>query len=588
MGKAATAGSSRVAGRLWWSGLVLGILVFVVVLWQPTPPGLRLSVFRGLLGRLPPTMSGTVERCVPGGDPLSPALERGFERCLEIARQTPVAVHKARGDILPASLLQGLSPAARRAYSKPTSLESLGDRLARAAMGTLAVAALMMSLWVFGVFPVPVTALLPLLLFPVLGIAHLTRSAFPAGFGVASAYGHHLIFLFMGTFMLSKAMIRWHLDRRVALKILGVFGSRPSVLLLGFILSAAFLSMWISNTATAAMMIPIALAVVERVDHPEAERFSTGVLLSVAYGATVGGVGTLVGSPPNGIYAGFVASLTGQTAGFTDWMRFGLPFVVVFIPVLWIAQVVRFVPPGLRLPRRSLEAPGPMSAGERGVAAVFVLMVGLWLSRSPISAIGWPGWSSFSIGGFGLGWANDTTVAMLGAVLLFAIPVSRTPDGEAGRTHVLDFGTGFDISWGTLILFGGGLALGQAIAGTGLSTWFAAVLQAVTPAGPHVVLLSVAAFGSVITEVTSNTATATMLMPVLHALGRSMGGRELGFMATGAVATSLAFMLPIATPPNAVAYGTGRVTMGQMARAGAILNVLAVLIWWLVASFTVL
>jgi sodium-dependent dicarboxylate transporter 2/3/5 len=259
--------------------------------------------------------------------------------------------------------------------------------------------------------------------------------------------------------------------------------------------------------------------------------------------------------------------------------------VVLFLPVLWCAQVVRFIPAGLRLPKGSIESAGQMSAGEKGVGVVFVLMVALWLTRSPISAVGWPGWSSLSIAGFGLGWANDTTVAMLGAVLLFAVPV-RNESGE--RTFILDQKTGFDISWGTLILFGGGLALGQAIASTGLATWFAAMLEVVAPAGPHVVLLTVAAFASVITEVTSNTATATMLMPVLYALGRTMDGRELAFMSTGAVATSLAFMLPIATPPNAVAFGTGRVTMGQMARAGAILNALAVVIWWLVASFAVL
>jgi sodium-dependent dicarboxylate transporter 2/3/5 len=564
---------------MWWVGLLVGITAFVVLLAQPTPRGLRLAAFRTLLGRLPPSLAPTVNECAPGGDPLSPEFARSFDRCLQVARRTRVALHKRQGDIVPAAELKGLSAAGRRAYTI-TTLDRLGDQLSRAALCTLAVAALMMALWVFGVFPVPVTALLPLILFPVLGVAHLAYPVFPAGFGVASSYGHYLIFLFMGTFMLSKAMIRWRLDRRVALRILALFGSRPSVLLLGFILSAAFLSMWISNTATAAMMIPIALAVVERVEHPEAERFATGVLLSVAYGATVGGIATLVGSPPNGIYASFVASLAGKTVAFTDWMRFGLPFVVVFLPVLWIAQAVRFIPAGLKLPRGSIETTGPMSSGEKGVAAVFALMVALWLTRSR--------WSKLSIAGFGLGWANDTTVAILGAVLLFAIPVRRGPTGDAGRTFILDLKTGFDISWGTLILFGGGLALGQAIAGTGLATWFAAMLEVVAPAGPHVVLLTVAAFASVITEVTSNTATATMLMPVLYALGRTMDGRELAFMSTGAVATSLAFMLPIATPPNAVAFGTGRVTMGQMARAGAILNALAVVIWWLVASFAVL
>ena len=569
----------------WTAGLLLGLGLFLVALASSPTAGLRLAAFRTLLGRLPPALSGTVRQCVPGGDPLSPALASGLERCRELARATAVVVHKRSGRIVRADLVQRLSPRARRGYGAVTSLDRLGERLARAALATLAVALLMMALWIFAVFPVPVTALLPLLLFPVLGVADLIHPAFPGGFGVGAMYGHHLIFLFMGTFMLSRAMIRWHLDRRVALRILATFGSRPAVLMLGFILTAAFLSMWISNTATAAMMVPIALAVVDRIEHPEAERYATGVLLSVAYGATVGGIATLVGSPPNGIYAGFVVALTGKSVGFTDWMRFGLPFTVLFLPVLWATQALRFVPAGLRLPERAGSRPSPMNGGEKGVAAVFVLMVALWLTRSPISVISWPGWSSLAPAGFSLGWANDTSVALLGAVLLFGIP-ARDVEGQA--TFLLDQKSGFDISWGTLILFGGGLALGQAIANTGLAIWLASALEVVSAAGIHVVLLAVAAFGSVITEVTSNTATATMLMPVLFALGRSMGGQERALMATGAVATSLAFMLPIATPPNAVAYGTGKVSMGQMARAGAILNLLAVLIWWAVASFSVL
>lgn len=574
--------SKRGPGASWLVGLVLGLAGFGGVLASSPPESLGLAALRTLLGRLPPSLSSTVRRCVPGGDPLSSELDRRRRQCREVARGTRVAVHRRLGRIAPAAQVEGGPSAVRRNY-EITTLDDLARRLSRAALATLAVAVLMMIFWIFGVFPVAVTALLPLVLFPVLGIAHPIHPAFPAGFGVGAMYGHHLIFLFMGTFMLSRAMIRWRLDRRVALRILGVFGSRPSILMLGFILSAAFLSMWISNTATAAMMVPIALAVVDRIEHPKADRYGTGIMLCVAYGATVGGIATLVGSPPNGIYAGFVSALAGRSVGFTDWMRFGLPFVLIFLPVLWAVQALRFIPAGLQLPDRAAGATGePMAAGEKGVALVFALMVLLWLTRSPVAAISWPGWASFAVGSLDLHWANDTSVALLGAVLLFGIPVR----GEG--TRLLDLETGLDISWGTLILFGGGLALGQAIASTGLAVWLASVLEVIAPAGPHVVLLAVATFGSFVTEVTSNTATATMLMPVLFALGRSMGGRELAFMSTGAVATSLAFMLPIATPPNAVAYGTGRITMGQMARAGAILNLLAVLIWWGVASFTVL
>jgi sodium-dependent dicarboxylate transporter 2/3/5 len=563
---------------------VLAVSIFAIMLSMPVPHSLRVAASKTLVGRLPPELEGRVVREV--GPPLSPRFDESYARFEELAQRRRVAVHKKGGAMVEPELYGRLSERARRGYEAPAAVATLVDRIALAAWHVLAVALLMMVLWIFGVFPVSVTALLPLVLFPVLHVAHLTEPTFPTYFSVGSRYGHHLIFLFMGTFMLSKAMIRWKLDRRVALHILGLFGSKPSVLLLGFILAAAFLSMWISNTATAAMMTPIAMAVVERIEHPEALRYRTGVLLSVAYGATVGGIGTLVGSPPNGIYAGFVSALTGETVGFSQWLAFGLPFVVVFIPVLWVVQAWRFVPAGLRLPARSAivgEGLGPLSRGEKLVGLVFVVMVALWLTRSPIGFLGWPGWSKLSLGSVGLGWANDSVVALVGVLLLFGLPVRLRE-----REFVLDLRSGMAISWETLLLFGGGLALGQAIANTGLATWFAGGLKSVAAAGPHVVLLAVAIFASLVTEVTSNTATATMLMPVLFALGQSVGGMELTFMSTGAVATSLAFMLPIATPPNAVVYGSGAVSMGQMARAGVMLNFLAVLVWWLVASVTFL
>jgi solute carrier family 13 (sodium-dependent dicarboxylate transporter), member 2/3/5 len=574
------------AARLkWGGGLLLAISVFAVVISTPPPQSLRVAASKTLVTRLPLELQGEVKRQV--GPPLTPRFAERFDTFEALARHERVAVHKKGGEMIRPEAYDRLSPRGKRAYEAPVAVSNLVDRITVAAWYVLAVALLMMVLWVTGVLPVSVTALIPLLLFPVLQIAHLSSPSFPTYFSVGSRYGHWLIFLFMGTFMLSKAMIRWRLDRRVAMHILGLFGSRPSVLMLGFILAAAFLSMWISNTATAAMMTPIAMAVVERIDHPEAARYRTGVLLSVAYGATVGGIATLVGSPPNGIFAGYVAAFTGESVGFAQWLAFGLPFVIIFLPVLWIVQSWRFVPAGLKLPPRSAivgEGLGPLSRGEKLVGMVFLIMVALWLTRSPIGFLGWPGWSKLSLmGGVGLGWANDASVVLLGVFLLFGLPV----DLER-REFILDLKTGMDISWETLLLFGGGLALGQAIASTGLATWFAGGLEEVAKAGPHVVLLAVALFGSFVTEVTSNTATATMLMPVLFALGRSVGGMEMTFMSTGAVATSLAFMLPIATPPNAVVYGSGAVTMGQMARAGVVLNFLAVLCWWLVASVTFL
>ena len=454
--------------------------------------------------------------------------------------------------------------------------------MARAARSVLAIAVLMVLFWVFAVLPIAVTALLPLLLLPLFGVASLATPAFPGGFVVSAQYGHHLIFLFMGTFILSRAMTLHGVDRRIALYVLRLFGSRPAILLLGFICASGFLSMWITNTATTAMLVPAALAVLRDIDHPQAGRYRSGVLLSVAYAATVGGIATLVGTAPNAVYAGFASTLAAHEVSFTEWLSFGLPFVVVFLPLLWLVQRWRFVPAGLTLPARAaLGALGPMKKGERHVAIVFGLMVLLWLTRSPLP-IGWPGWSSLSLGWLSLSGCNDATVAMLGAVLLFGLPVDLRK-----RRFTLSVREGLDISWGTLLLFGGGLALGKAIGSTGLAQWFAELLHSLAVAGPGVLLLSVTLLASLLTELTSNTATATMLMPVMFALGRTLGGGELRFMATAAVATSMAFMSPIATPPNAIVYGTGEVKLTEMFRAGVLLNLLAVLVWWGVATLLV-
>ena len=559
--------------KVWATGLVLGLCLFFTALAMDPPGGLRRAAAKKLMERLPAPTAALFTAEV--GAPLSPTFDEQFPRFEALAAQTSVALHRKTGSMItPAAL--GALPAARQEAYQTSTVATLHDRAAQAAQRVLAVALLMVVFWILEVLPIPVTALLPLILFPVLGVAGLGRASFPAYFSIGAQYGHHLIFLFMGTFMLSAAMIRWGLDRRFALHILGRFGSRPAVLMLGFMLTSAVLSMWISNTATAAMMVPIAMAVVDRVKGEGAKKYRTGVLLSVAYSASIGGIATLIGSPPNAVYAGFAQTLAGHAVSFSEWFSFGLPFVLVFLPVMWLVQKRRFVSSALTLPSGSaLERPGPMGRGEATTAAIFVLMALLWLSRGAISIVGWPGWSSFAPLGFSLAWAKDSTVALFGAVLLFSVPVNFRK-----RSFILDARTGLDISWGTLLLFGGGLALGQAIGATGLATWFADLLQVLAVVGPKLLLLAVALFASFITEITSNTATATMLMPVMYALGRSLGGKELIFMSTAAVSTSLAFMLPIATPPNAVIFGTGAVQMKDMIRAGLILDVLAVVTWW--------
>ena len=219
-----------------------------------------------------------------------------------------------------------------------------------------------------------------------------------------------------------------------------------------------------------------------------------------------------------------------------------------------------------------------MDRGARTVAGVFLGMVVLWLTRRPVGPLGWPGWSSLQIGTLSLAWFNDSAVAMLGAVLMFIIPVDL-----GRRRFVLDVKNGLDIPWDTLLLFGGGLALGKGIANTGVAHWFADQLGPVATLGSSTLILAITILASMLIEVTSNTATVTMLMPVMHAMGQSLGGKSQLLMSTAAVATSMAFMSPIGTPPNAIVYGTGRVSMGQMAKAGFALNILAAVVWWLIA-----
>ncbi|MCA9664008.1 MAG: DASS family sodium-coupled anion symporter [Myxococcales bacterium] len=570
-------GRTATPAWLWWLGFLLGVAVFVGALTLPLPRGLERITALKVQQRLPAALAARLAPLTAkprdGAEPVADA------KLLAAARAIRVRVNKRDGRIIAADDLARVRPAERRRYGKVSTVAQLIAGMRRAARGALACGLLMVVFWIFSVLPTAITALLPLVLFPVLGVASLVSPKFPGYFVVSAQYGHQLIFLFMGTFVLSQAMTRWKLDERMAFHILGVFGTRPAVLMLGFVTASGFLSMWITNTATTATLTPTALAVLASVKHPDVGRYRTGLLLAVAYASTVGGMATLVGTAPNAIYAAFASSLANHQVSFTEWLAFGLPFVLVFLPMLWLVQAWRFIPRGLELPgRKGLETPGRMTRGEKQVAAVFLMMVLLWVTRRELSVIGWPGWSSFSLGAMSFSWANDSSVAMFGALLLFLWPVSLRE-----RVFTLDLKTGLDISWDTLLLFGGGLALGSAISATGLASWIAEGLHVVAGAGQHLLILAVTLLTSMLTEVASNTATATMLMPVMFALGRSLGGGELRFMATAAVATSMAFMSPIGTPPNAIVYGTGQVSMGQMFRAGAILNLLAALVWWIVA-----
>ena len=432
-----------------------------------------------------------------------------------------------------------------------------------AAWSVAALGALMAIWWISEAIPIPATALLPIVALPLLGISTIGQATAP--------YANPLIFLFMGGFMIALAMQRWGLHKRIALTIVSWIGSSPQAIVLGFMIAAAFLSMWVSNTATALMMLPIALSVIKLAQPSDAtdatqqaaiRAFGITLVLGIAYACNIGGVGTLIGTPPNALMAGYMLESHGVSIGFAQWMLVGLPLVIVGVPLTFLLLVkvlfplrLATLPGGHDLIQQERRALGPISRQELGVAIVFTSTAALWISR-PLLDNWIPGLS-------------DAGIAMAAALALFLIPAgSRHPGG------LLDWETMREMPWGILILFGGGLSLAAAIGQTGLDE---AIGELVLTLGgwPLILLLTVAvALVIMLTEITSNTATAAAFLPVLGAAAVGLGHDPLLFAAAATLAASCAFMLPVATPPNAVVYSAGLLTVPMMARAGLWLNLL--------------
>lgn len=449
---------------------------------------------------------------------------------------------------------------------------------------TAAIATWMAIWWLTEAVAIPVTALIPLVAFPATGVLTMTDAAAP--------YASELIFLFMGGFMLAAAMEHHGLHRRVALSIVASVGTGPQRIVLGFMLATAFLSMWISNTATAAMMLPIGVAVGglfgARASDDESssgsDALGVSLMLGIAYASSIGGVATLIGTPPNAVLAGAATEMLGIDIGFGRWMMVGLPVALVMLPLTWVLLVTVLHPPGeLRgdaaaLLARERAGLGPRSRGESMVAWVFVLTAIAWILRAPktLGALTIPGISTF------LPEVRDSTIAMAATLALFLLPL----DLRRGR-FVLEWPVARRIPWGVLVLFGGGLSLARAMDRSGLAAWIGSGVEGLAGVPPMVVFLAVAVIFVFLTEVTSNTATATMAMPIMAGAAMGLGQPELPFMATAALAASMAFMLPVATPPNAIVFGSGLLTIGQMARAGFWLNMLSIAIVTLAATFLV-
>ncbi len=413
---------------------------------------------------------------------------------------------------------------------------------------TAAVTAWCAIWWIFEPIPIPFTSMLPLALFPLFGI--LTPAQ------VGQAYGSPLILLLLGGFIIATAMADSGAHRRLALYMVNLFGgSSARGLVLGFMAAAAILSMWISNTATTLMLLPVAIAVLDRAE----KKLAIPLLLGIAYAASIGGIGTPIGTPPNLVFMQVYGNEFGETPSFPEWMSWGLPVVILFVPLagLWLTR-------GLRLARPvELPAVGKWDTYEIRVLVMFSITALCWITRQEPFG----GWSTW----LGLPGANDASVAMLAVVAM-----AMTPDGHGGR--LLSWESAVKLPWGVLILFGGGIALASAFVQSGLADIVAGNLSALSGLPPWMLILSVCLVVTFLTEVTSNTATSSLLMPLLAATAQASNIDPMLLMVPAAMSASCAFMLPVATAPNAIMYGSGKLAIHDMVRAGFALNLLGALI----------
>ncbi|WP_436643847.1 SLC13 family permease [Microbaculum sp. FT89] len=460
----------------------------------------------------------------------------------------------------PRSRLTGLF--AGPAIALAMSLWGAPEGLDPVAWHTAAIAILMATWWMSEALPLAATAMVPLALFPLAGIATIERAA--------SSYAHPLIFLFLGGFIIARAMARWQLHRRLAWWVLHYAGSGPAAIIAGIMATTAFLSMWISNTATAMVMLPIGQSIAatmsEHGDDPAMARgFSAALMLSIAYSATIGGMGSLIGTPPNALLAGYMQDLQGIEIGFADWMLVGVPTVIVLLPVTWVLLTkIAFDVPWRAIhagPAHEIPAPGPMMREEKLVAAIMVLVALAWLTR-PLMEHLFPGLP-----------LGDTGIAMIGALALFIIPARPKTGGR-----LLGWSDLKDLRWDVLILFGGGLALASAIGSSGLSDWIGAHLADMEALPGWLMILVVMTVIVYLGELASNTAMAAVFLPVAGAAAIGMGENALTLALPVALAASLGFMLPVATPPNAIVFGSGSLDARQMLRVGAVLDVVSILI----------
>ncbi|GAB3473266.1 SLC13 family permease [Nocardiopsis coralliicola] len=446
------------------------------------------------------------------------------------------------------------------AFFQPESLSPEGKAV-------LATTLWVATWWITEALPIPVTSLLPIVLLPLTGAVD--------GDAVVSSYGDDIVFLFLGGFSLAIAMEKWNLHQRIALAIVAAIGTSPRRIILGFMVATGFLSMWVSNTAATMMMIPVGLAVAYQAarslrggEHAsDLPKFEKSIVFGIGYAATIGGLGTLIGTPPLAILSAQVGEIFDQRIGFAEWMMFGVPIAAVLLVLTWFYLTgVKFrvgfakLPGGAEIIREERRSLGGMTFEEKTVLGVFLAVAFMWVSRSFI-------WDGILPG------ISDGLIAVAGMVALFTLP-TRHPK----QKRVLQWEDATKIPWGILLLFGGGLAIAGGFVETGLSDWIGAQLRGLEGINVILTIIIASALVLFLTEITSNAATGTMILPVMAAFALSLGIHPYALMVPCAMAANCAFMLPVGTPPNAIMFGTGKVTIMEMVRTGFWLNIFALVL----------
>jgi sodium-dependent dicarboxylate transporter 2/3/5 len=451
----------------------------------------------------------------------------------------------------------------------------------QAGRATLGLMVWMATWWLTEAVDIEVTALLPIVAFPLFGIAPLSK--------VLPPYAADVIFLFMGGFIIGLAIERWGLDRRIAFFTLRLVGARPSAIIGGFMVVTAFLSMWVSNTACAAMMVPIAMSVIDLVlrsrtgvglkdggipqDRIPERNFATGLLLCIAYAASIGGIATIIGSPPNGIAVRYIQQTFQKEVSFFDWLMIGGPFTLIFLPIAWLL-VTRFlfrsdigeIAGGRQHFNEEYRKLGALTRGEKIVLAVFSVTAFLWIFSPLLKGITISDVKPFAA-------MSDAIIAMLAAMALFLIPVD-----SAKGVRAMDWDTAVKLPWGVLMLFGGGLTLATSIEANGVSEFIGNSSRGLAGLHPLVLLLAITAMTVFLSELTSNTAQVATMVPVLAAMAPVLGMNPYVLILACTLGASSAYMMPVGTPPNAIVFGTGLVRLPQMMKAGFWLNLAGILV----------